>query len=138
MHEITPSDDNACSKRLLQAEFAMSVSFHRSGLGNAPGRAAVASKGRHAGRAPVLLPGATDHVDQRFCSQIHVRFAMPTPSKVHQPKSMLNCLLAIPVHLMYIMLRMAKGVRGRRRYLPDVFNSRVECVMLTELMPLAS
>ncbi len=42
--------------QLLQATIVMSVSFNRSGLGNASGRAAVASKGRHAGRAPVLLP----------------------------------------------------------------------------------
>lgn len=60
------------------------VSFHRSGLGNASGRAAVASQGCHAGRAPVLLPRATDNVDQRFYGRIHVRFAMPAPSKVHQ------------------------------------------------------
>jgi len=56
LHETTPSEDNACSTQLLQAELVMSVSFNRSGLGNASDKAAVASKGRHAGRAPFLLP----------------------------------------------------------------------------------
>ena len=39
---------------------------------------------------------------------------------------------------MYIMLRMAKGARGNRCHLPDMYDGQIKCLVLPVLMPLGS